>query len=291
MKKFQITLPPTQPVCSLRELLQHWLIPKKWQHLLRVQEKVQVNGRYRYFNEKVYPGDHLTLDFDFVPLPEQSYQPSAGQLAILYQDTTTVIVNKPAGLKTHPNRPDEVDTVFNILSQQLATPPLMVHRLDQQTSGALLIAMTPVVVPLYNRQLIQKTMGRDYLAWVHDEGDLATQGQIDLPIGADPADKRKRRIDQVAGQSAQTTYQVLQREPHRSLVALQLTTGRTHQLRVHLQALQHPIINDPLYDPQADPQAKMLLHGACLHFTQPFSEELITVAAPLPDYFPRITRA
>ncbi len=283
---FNLTLPATQPAVALRQLLQDWLIPWKWQHLLRVGQKVQVNGRYRYFNELVGPGDQISLNFDFLAAETQPYRPSPGHLPLLYQDETTVVVNKPSGLKTHPNKPTETGSVLNILSQQLTVPPLMVHRLDQQTSGALLIATSPAVVPIFNRQLSLKTMGRDYLAWVHDQHQLPLTGAIDLPIGLDPLDRRKRQVDFKTGLPAQTNYQVQCYQAQRSLVALQLTTGRTHQLRVHLAALGHPIINDPLYDPQADLQAPMLLHGAQLHFDQPFSTNLVTVTAPLPSYFP-----
>lgn len=279
-QKLRTDFPPQ----SVRSLLQTWLIPRKWQHFLRCQEKVRINGTYRHFNELVHAGDIVQLDFDFLPETSQYYQPCAGHLPILYEDDTTVVVNKPAGLKTHPNQPDETGTVMNILQAQLQQVPLMVHRLDQQTSGALLVAKTPVVVPIYNRQLTQQIMRRDYLAWVEAGPEpLPDSGQIKLPIGQDPHDRRKRRVDFDQGQVAWTDYQVLARQDKRILVELQLHTGRTHQIRVHLAAIGHSICHDPLY--QAADQKPMQLHGYRLNFQHPFSHQNKTVLAPPPAYF------
>lgn len=269
---------------SVRALLQSWLIPRKWQHFLRCQEKIKINGAYRHFNEIVHAGDTVQLNFDFLPQPRQYYQPSKGHLTILYEDDTTVVVNKPAGLKTHPNQPGETGTVMNILQFQLKQVPLMVHRLDQQTSGALLVAKTPVVVPIYNRQLTQQIMKRDYLAWLDAGNDpLVGSGQIKLPLGPDPNDQRKRRVDFEQGQFAWTDYQVLTRQNDRLLVLLKLHTGRTHQIRVHLAAIGHPICHDPLY--QISDQKPMQLHGFLLRFEHPFSDQGQTILAPPPAYF------
>lgn len=285
---YKIILPPDFPTRTVRQLLQSWLIPKKWQHFLRVEHKVLVNGAYRSFHRTVAAHDQITLDFSFLTNSQQVYQPSAGQLPIIFENDDLVVINKPAGIKSHPNSPVETGTVLNILTQQLAVPPLMVHRIDEQTSGALLVAKTPVVVPILDRELSQKTMGRDYLAWVANVAGapLSTGGEINLPIGRDPADQRKRKIDCQTGQPARTQYQVLQQNAQTALIHLHLLTGRTHQIRVHLAALNLPIIGDPLYNPLTKSGEKMLLHGYQLFFKQPFTEQPITVQAPLPPYFP-----
>ncbi|WP_125767439.1 RluA family pseudouridine synthase [Lapidilactobacillus wuchangensis] len=287
--KFVFILPADFKPRTVRQLLQSWLIPKKWQHFLRIEQKILVNGVYRSFHLPVYGQDTISLDFSFLANQAQTYLPSAGALPIIYENDDLLVINKPAGIKSHPNRTAETGTVLNILTQQLAVPPLMVHRIDEQTSGALLVAKTPVVVPILDRELSQKTMGRDYLAWVTKlrTEPLADSGEINLPIGRDDTDQRKRKIDWQAGQNARTQYQILQQDQQQALIHLHLLTGRTHQIRVHLAALQLPIVGDPLYNPTAMPDQKMLLHGYQLFFKQPFTGEPVTVLAPLPDYFPR----
>lgn len=283
---FQVKLPQDFQPRSIRALLRYWLIPKKWQHFLRINQAISVNSTYHHFDELVQTGDLIDLNFDFLPANNQTYLEDASRQAeILYEDDTTIIVNKPAGIKTHPNRPDENGTMMNILKAHY--PDIfIVHRLDQQTSGALLVAKSTVAVPLYNRQLATKSMARHYLAWVIDSDQQLTSAKIDLPIGQDPTDSRKRCIDFQAGLPAVTNYQLIKHENGRSLIALDLETGRTHQIRVHLATIGHPIIGDPLYNPQFQPDEKMLLHGDKITFTPPFSFETKTIRAPLPAYFP-----
>ncbi len=286
--KFSIILPENFPSKTVRQLLQDWLVPKKWQHFLRINQQILINHHYRSFHRLVTAGDLVTLDFSFLEATNQHYLPSPGRLPLLYQDDNLVVINKPAGIKSHPNLANERGTVFNILTQQLADPPLMVHRIDEQTSGALLVAKSAAVVPILDRELSQKIMGRDYLAWVAPARttSLPDHGEIDLPIGRDPQDQRKRQIDWTTGQPAQTQYQVLNRDSERILLKLHLLTGRTHQIRVHLAALGLPILGDTLYNPNVKPAEHMLLHGYQLYFKQPFTEQPVTVQAPLPDYFP-----
>lgn len=283
--KFQIELPPNFEPLTIRQLLQSWLIPRKWQHFLRIDQAINVNHHYHHFDEQVKAHDIITLNFDFLTDNEQAYLPDfTQQPQILFEDETTLVVNKPAGIKTHPNRPDENGTMLNILQAHYPNI-LIVHRLDQQTSGALLVAKSTVAVPIYNRQLATKAMKRHYLAWVEDPDEQLTTGKITLPIGQDPVDQRKRCVDFNQGLTAITHYQLVKHQTGKSLLTLDLETGRTHQIRVHLAAIGHPIIGDPLYHPN-HPQQKMLLHGDQINFTPPFSFTTKTIEAPLPDYFP-----
>lgn len=272
---------------TIRQLLRKWLIPRKWQHLLRIQEKITVNHHYHHFDELVRGGDLIEMNFDFLPENTQHYLPATNyQPEILYEDATTIIVNKPAGLKTHPNRPDETGSMLNFLQAEYPDI-LIVHRLDQQTSGALLVAKNTVAVPIYNRQLTLKVMRRDYLAWVSEPNTLSDRGGISLSIGPDPTDKRKFCVDDQSGLAAQTNYRVLRRTESAALVAISLETGRTHQIRVHFAAIGHPIVGDPLYNPAYQPAQKMLLHGYQLHFYPPFQFNEQQISAPLPEYFPK----
>ncbi|BDZ31604.1 RluA family pseudouridine synthase [Lactiplantibacillus sp. WILCCON 0030] len=287
---YRLTIPTAFANFTVRACLQHWLIPKRIQGQLRQGRRLWVNKVPASVATIVHPADQLTLDFipsDF-RTPISSYQPdSAATVQLLYQDSELLVVNKPAGVKSHPNQPGEVGSILNHLAAYLAPTgqaPYMVHRLDQMTSGAMLVALNPVVVPILDRLISDKQIHRTYYAWVRGHFEQA-QGSFSEPIGRHPTDKRKRWIDVPEAQPALTDYRVIQTTQQQSLVELTLQTGRTHQLRVHLAANGHPIIGDPLYDPQAGKAPRLLLHAIRLHIQRPFSTASIDVEAPLPAIF------
>jgi 23S rRNA pseudouridine1911/1915/1917 synthase len=279
---------------NIRELLRLWLIPKRLQHYLRVREDVRVNNSYRPYNTHVVIGDVVTLTVraDELQTPVQTYLPDDHlTLPILFENDQLLVINKPSGVKSHPNRTDEAGTVMNFLTTQLApqqVQPWMVHRLDMATSGAMIVAKTPLVVPILDRQISDKHIQRTYQAWVSGHFDQAT-GKFTDAIGRDPEDRRKRMINGENAQSALTQYEVLDTTSTASLVSLTLKTGRTHQLRVHLAGNGHPIIGDPLYQPNAESfsHQRMLLHAVKLSLILPFSDKRVTINAPLPEAFSR----
>lgn len=281
------TLAADQDPVSVRELLQkQWLLPKKFVHYLRIRQNVSFNGRYRNMNEPVKPGDQVQLLFEGDEFRTiQDYRPDpAAKLDVIYEDDNLLVINKPAGQKSHPNEAGESGTAMNAAAAYLGGQAFMVHRLDQQTSGAMMIAKNPVVVPIMDRLISQGQIHRSYLALV--QGSLQPQqGTWSWPIGFDPYDKRKRLVNGLTSQPAVTYYQVQAESPRYSLVKLTLETGRTHQLRVHLKHDWHPIVGDPLYNPHFRPGQQMLLHGAWLNLILPFSGEKMEVKAPLPSYF------
>lgn len=281
------TLAADQDPVSVRELLQkQWLLPKKFVHYLRIRQNVSFNGRYRNMNEPVKPGDQVQLLFEGDEFRTiQDYRPDpAAKLDVIYEDDNFLVINKPAGQKSHPNEAGESGTAMNAAAAYLGGQAFMVHRLDQQTSGAMMIAKNPVVVPIMDRLISQGQIHRSYLALV--QGSLQPQqGTWSWPIGFDPYDKRKRLVNGLTSQPAVTHYQVQAESPRYSLVKLTLETGRTHQLRVHLKHDWHPIVGDPLYNPHFRPGQQMLLHGAWLNLILPFSGEKMEVKAPLPSYF------
>jgi len=291
MKTWQFTyqLPVDFQVCDLRSLLeQKWLLPHRIVHYLRVRQAVLVNQHYLPMNYTVNATDEITMNFlasDFRTSQSNYVQDSDMPIEVLFENEHLVVVNKPAGIKTHPNRPLETGTLMNFAAGYLAKKqlaPYMVHRIDQQTSGALIIAKNPVVVPILDRLISTKQIARNYLAWVSGEFDQQ-KGTIELPIGRDPEDKRKRMVAGLQAQPALTTYQVMDQRGKDTLVKLKLATGRTHQLRVHLAGIGHPIIGDPLYsNVQND---KMLLHAAQLHLILPFEQTKLRINAPIPTYF------
>ena len=244
--QYSITYPDHLTPMSVDKLMRKLLIPRKWRHFLRSEKKILINGKYLPLNFLVKPGDKIEIQLDHIESDQQPY-PASGKLPkVVYEDNDILVINKPAGQKTHPNLNEE-DTALNDCATYLGYSPFIVHRLDMLTSGLLLVAKNPAVVPILNRQLTDKTLHREYLAWISNSPQIKNTGIIDLPIGHDPHDQRKRMVRQ-DGQKAVTHYEVIKRDKDRILVKLTLETGRTHQIRVHLAALGAPIIGDPLYN-------------------------------------------
>ena len=262
--QYSLTYPNNLTPMSVDKLMRKLLIPRKWRHFLRSEKKILVNGKYLPLNFLVKPGDKIEIQLDHIESDQQPY-PASGKLPkVVYEDNDILVINKPAGQKTHPNLNEE-DTALNDCATYLGYSPFIVHRLDMLTSGLLLVAKNPAVVPILNRQLTDKTLHREYLA-----------GIIDLPIGHDPHDQRKRMVRQ-DGQKAVTHYEVIKRDKDRILVKLTLETGRTHQIRVHLAALGAPIIGDPLYNSAYQDGEQLQLTAFQLTFRKPFSFENKTV--------------
>lgn len=275
---------------TVRQLLaKGWLLPRKFIHFLRINKNITFNGKYRNMNEKVHAGEQVIMKFEgqeFRTKTSNYLVDDTCKIEVLYENDDLLVVNKPAGIKSHPNQPLEKGTLMNYVAAYLKddekSQPYMVHRLDMQTSGAMIIAKNPVVVPILDLLISQGTIKREYLAKV--SGHLPqSKGEIDFAIGKDPSDKRKRKIDGPKSKPALTYYEVLEEDATTSLVALKLKTGRTHQLRVHLQAMGTPIIGDPLYN--HDNNEQMLLHGAKQKLVIPFTNENMEIKAPLPQYF------
>ncbi|KRN96411.1 RluA family pseudouridine synthase [Furfurilactobacillus siliginis] len=286
------TITQQQSGISVRELLRLWLIPKRMQHFLRVRQDVLVNGVYRPYSMLVEAGDvvRLVVQADELQTPMQTYLSDSQQvMPILYENDDLLVINKPTGIKSHPNRPDEAGTVMNFLTAQLASQnvrPAMVHRLDMATSGAMIVAKTPIVVPILDRLIGDKTIARTYKAWVAGHFDNLS-GEFTNQIGRDPDDRRKRALDGLQPQTALTYYKVLREAKTATLVELTLATGRTHQLRVHLAGNGHAILGDPLYASVLEQRAasRLMLHAANIRLKVPFTDEIIDVGAVLPKDF------
>lgn len=279
-----------QSEITVRQLLQkQWLLPSRFVHFLRQRHQVLINGDYRYMNELVYPNDQVQLAFlgDEFRTPDSHYLPTPHpQLQVLFENRDLLVVNKPAGQKTHPNQPLETGTLLNDVAGYLVgnrDDAYMVHRIDQETSGALIVAKNPVVVPILDRLIASGQIHREYVAVVTGQFTQLT-GQFDWSIGRDPADRRKRKVDGLNAQPAITNYEVLGTTGDLSIVRLRLQTGRTHQIRVHLAHSGHPIIGDPLYYPHSG--TRMLLHGIAQELVVPFKGNLRQIFAPVPNYFP-----
>lgn len=285
MKKsytFELIYPKNRPPKSLRTVLEELLIPRKWIHYLRIKQEVLIDGSYQTFNRLIYPGNQITLVFSEFDETTQNYLLSGVSPDIVYEDKNIIIINKPAGQKTHPNRADENNTAMNDVAFYLSKTnekPFIVHRLDMLTSGLLLIAKNPAVVPLLNRQLTKKEMSRHYYAKVDKLAEFPKQGEIKQPIGFDEFDQRKRKIDP-HGLPALTKYHVIRENLTTALLELELKTGRTHQIRVHLASIGAPIVGDPLYNPNFQTKQNLQLVAYKIEFILPFSYQKVTINLP-----------
>lgn len=217
-------------------------------------------------------------------------------LDIIYEDSDLVVVNKPQGMTVHPASGVYTDTLVNALLYHIkdlsgingVLRPGIVHRLDKDTSGLLVVAKNDVAHLELQRQIQCKECRRIYVALL--EGVLKSDsGIVDQPIGRSKTDRKK--MDIVSdGRSAQTLYTVLKRFTHHTLCRFELKTGRTHQIRVHAKYLGHPVVGDKVYGYK---NCKWNLNGQLLHaqtliLTHPTTHEQMTFTAPLPDYFEKI---
>jgi len=191
---------------------------------------------------------------------------------LVYIDDTLIVVNKPAGLPSVPGRAEGLQDCMASRVQAIAADALVVHRLDMATSGLLVFARGKAAQRQLSDAFAQRQVGKTYVAVV--AGQLAQDsGEIDLPLLTDWPNRPRQKVDFETGKPSLTRYRVLSRSQHDTRVALEPITGRSHQLRVHLLALGHPIVGDALYAPP-DVQARaprLLLHAGSLTLVHPVS--------------------
>lgn len=221
----------------------------------------------------------------YAPEPELDLQAEAMALDILYEDEHLLVINKPAGLVVHPGAGNWSGTLVNGLlyhCEQLpgdSVRPGLVHRLDKDTSGVMVIAKHGVAMAQLMQQFQNRTVQKSYLALIH--GSIASEGS-DAPIGRDP--KNRQRMASVAtGKTASTRWQCLACSGGKTLLQVELLTGRTHQIRVHLQAAGHPIIGDPVYGGDRSHLQRQWLHAWQLIIQHPTDERELCFRAAVPQ--------
>ena len=264
-----------------RSSIQNWL----------EQGLVMVNGRCEGKNYRLREKDRITI-----AMPEPA--PCAAQaeeipLDIIYEDDDLLVVNKPQGMVVHPAAGNPSGTLVNALLAHCGESlsgingvmrPGIVHRIDKDTSGLLIVAKNDLAHQGLAEQIKEHSFSRVYEAVIC--GHLKeTNGTVDAPIGRHPIHRKKMTVTEQHSRNAVTHYEVLQEYARYTHIRLKLETGRTHQIRVHMAYLGHPLAGDPVYG-----KSLSCLPGQCLHareigFVHPRSGEYLSFTSPLPDYF------
>ena len=241
---------------------------------------------------KAAPGQELTLT---VPPPRPGApQPEDLPLEILYQDQDLAVVVKPRGMVTHPAAGHAEGTLVNALMHHLDTlggiggelRPGIVHRLDRDTSGLMIVAKNDESQQALSRMLAERRIEKHYRALV--EGLMKEpQGRVELPLGRSRKDRKKMAVDP-EGREAVTEWRVLAEGRACTLLDVHILTGRTHQIRVHMKAIQHPVCGDPVYGWEKGARVPcLMLHAFSLRFAHPRTGEEMSFEAPLPEDFER----
>ncbi|WP_433748469.1 RluA family pseudouridine synthase [Falsibacillus pallidus] len=262
-----------------------WKAPKKWIHSIRMAGEVKVNNQKANWNAPLKEGDLLHFPLFY----EENYGviPSFYHIEILYEDEHLLVANKPAGMDTHPNEEGQTGTLANAVAYHLQMNGELckvqhIHRLDRDTTGAVLFAKNQLSGPLLDRMLSERKIKRTY--WALADGLIGPKkGTINKPIGRDRHHALRRRVSP-SGQDAVTHFRVLKKIPSERLSFIECTldTGRTHQIRVHLSDMGHPLAGDKLYGGSSRFR-RQALHARFLEFTHPLSGEFIHCEASFLD--------
>ncbi len=252
---------------------------------------VLVDGQARPKNHQTRPGEVVTV----TPPPARPLdaQPEDIPLCIVYEDDALLVVDKPRGMVVHPAAGNEQGTLVNALLAHCGSSlsgingvlrPGIVHRIDKDTSGLLVVAKTDAAHLGLSAQLEAHSMEREYRAVVHGRM-RESEGVIDAPLARHPVHRKKMAVVP-GGRRAVTHYRVLEQFPRFCYLSCRLETGRTHQIRVHMASIGHPLAGDPLYGPARGLSiGGQCLHAAVLGFTHPVTGEFLRFVSPLPDYF------
>ena len=256
------------------------------------EELILVNDKFIKSSYKVSNGDVILITDKE---EDMSVKPEKMDIDIVYEDDDVMVINKKSGVVVHPAPGNYSGTLVNglmYLSKDLSHVngefrPGIVHRIDKDTSGLLIVAKNDKAHRILAEELKEKKIKRKYIALVsgvinHDVGE------IDAPIGRDPSDRKKMCVTSTNSKDAITHFRVLERYKNASLIECELETGRTHQIRVHMKYIDHPVINDPVYGKSNHGEFGQLLHAKEITFTHPTTKEIMTFSCEVPEEFNKI---
>ena len=259
---------------------------------------VLVNGEPKKSSYRLEDGDEVTADLPELKSPD--IEPENIPLDILYEDDRILMVNKPKGMVVHPSAGHYTGTLVNAVlwhcQGQLSgingvSRPGIVHRIDKDTTGVLVVCKNDAAHNAVAAQLKEHSITRKYRAIVH--GVIKEdEGTVDAPIGRHPTERKKMASGVKNGKRAVTHYRVLERFQGYTYVECQLETGRTHQIRVHMASIHHPLLGDTVYGPAKDSHhlEGQTLHAMVLGLIHPVTGEYLEVEAPLPEYFENLLK-
>lgn len=273
------------------------------------KQKITVNGVSKKPGYVLKVGECVTGTVD--PPQETTFRSQDIQISILYEDDDILVVNKAPGMVVHPAPGHAQGTLVNALMHHCSDlagicgslRPGIVHRLDKDTSGALVVAKTDLAMHHLSNQFKARLVRKHYLALVFGVPEM-DHGRVELPIGRHPQDRKKMSVITRTPRAALTFWQVRERYNGASLLELDIRTGRTHQIRVHCTAMGHPLIGDPVYCRRGDNKrlarlnpdmakltltsSRQMLHAWKLHFTHPVNEKTLAMEALLPEDMARL---
>jgi 23S rRNA pseudouridine1911/1915/1917 synthase len=256
---------------------------------------VQVNGRQERARYKVVSGDEIVLEFSEESLPDTTLKPEKIPLDIFYEDPAIIVINKPVGMTVHPATGSYSGTLANALLYRFkelsdVNPgrPGIVHRLDKETSGLIVVAKTNQAHARLGRQFERHTVIKKYIALV--QGSVRfDQGQVDVPLKRHVKYHDMRQVAaEGEGKEALTFYEVLKRFDKATLIGLYPQTGRTHQLRVHMKHLGHPILGDDRYG-HKESFPRLALHAHSIGFEHPIGRQWVEFSSIAPKEFQRFS--
>jgi len=268
--------------------------------------QVTIDGQTLQPRQRLTGGETISI---ITPPPTTRAAPSAEpiELNIVHQDSDLIIINKPAGLVVHPGAGISSGTLQNGLLHhypELADIPRagIIHRLDKNTSGLMVVSRTLEAHKLLTDRLAAREITREYLALVH--GWIISGATVDAPVGRHAGDRTRMTVT-ASGRSARSHYRLAQQWPHHTLLRVKLDTGRTHQIRVHMQHIRHPVVGDPTYGGRTGPPAncgeplkqtlagfkRQALHATRLAFDHPSSDLPVEWEQPVPADFQRLIDA
>ncbi len=260
---------------------------------------VHVNGKPVKANYRLVLGDRVEMSIPEIKEPDIVAEDLA--LDILYEDKDVIVVNKPKQMVVHPAPGHYSGTLVNGLMYHCGDElsgingmmrPGIVHRIDMDTTGSLIVCKNDAAHQSLSEQLKEHSINRIYVALVH--GNIKEdEGTVNAPIGRHPTERKKMSTQAKNGRTAITHYKVLERYGNYTYIQCKLETGRTHQIRVHMASIGHPLVGDQVYGPKKCPFPKLIgqtLHAKTLGFIHPTTGEYVEVEAPMPEYFENLLK-
>lgn len=254
--------------------------------LKKMTESILVNGKWEYVTCRLKEGDLLCIHIRETEKSEKIV-PVDLPFQIVYEDEDILVINKPADMPTHPSLNNYDNTLANAVAFYFKEKGQdfcfrCINRLDRDTTGLTILAKHMVSCSMLQEDMLHRRIKREYLAIV--DGVIAeNKGTIDAPIGRKEGSTIERMIDHEHGERAVTYYKVLERKENMTLVSLCLETGRTHQIRVHMASIGHPLIGDFLYNPVDEQMNRQALHAWHLSFVHPITKEEMLWEASIPE--------